>query len=119
MIQFSSTPIGEIGLDEGIDLGTYRCGKSSLTHREHQILALLNNHFGLMVSWERLLNMLYATHSDGGPNDPRNVVAVIVCLLRRKMLRTGYEIVTVHSEGLLLRHRESPRHRHAAALAQG
>jgi DNA-binding response OmpR family regulator len=58
-----------------------------------------------MVSWERLIDMLYATDEGGGPENPTNVVSVVVCALRRKMLHTGYQIVTVHHEGFVLKHR--------------
>jgi DNA-binding response OmpR family regulator len=106
MIQISRVPTDEIRSDLGIDLGTFRCGKSRLTRREHQILGLLNKRFGLMVAWERLIDMLYSDDSDGGPNDPKNVLSVALCTLRRKMLDTGYQIVTVPNEGLMLTHRD-------------
>jgi len=105
MIRFSTAPKGEISPDLGIDLGTFRCGQFRLSRREHQILDLLNRRFGLMVGWERLIDTLYAEDDDGGPDNPRNVLSVTVCALRRKMLDTGYQIVTVHSEGFILKYR--------------
>jgi DNA-binding response OmpR family regulator len=106
MIQTSSVPTDEIRPDLGIDLGTFRCGKFRLTRREHQILGHLNKRFGLVVAWDRLIDMLYADDADGGPNNPRNVMSVALCGLRRKMLDTGYQIVTVPYEGLMLTHRD-------------
>jgi hypothetical protein len=105
MIQISATPKGELGSELGIDLGTFRCGQALLTRREHQILSLLNRNFGLVVPWDRLVDLLYVADADGGPDNPRNVLSVILCALRRKMLSTGYEIVTIHHGGLLLKHR--------------
>ena len=49
--------------------------------------------------------MLYMDDADGGPDNPKNVLSVTLCALRRKLLVTGYEIVTVNHEGLLVKHR--------------
>lgn len=106
MIQHSTMPKDEVRPELGIDLGTFQCGKSMLTRREHRILGLLNKHFGLLVTWQRIVDMLYWNDADGGPDNPRNVMSVAVCGLRRKMLDTGYQIVTVPNEGLILRHRD-------------
>ncbi|MGE0118608.1 MAG: helix-turn-helix domain-containing protein [Dongiaceae bacterium] len=106
MIQHSTTPTDEVRPDLGIDLGTFQCGKSMLTRREHQILGLLNRHFGLLVTWQRIGDMLYWNDADGGPDNPKNVMSVAIHGLRRKMLDTGYQIVTVPNEGLILRYRD-------------
>jgi DNA-binding response OmpR family regulator len=106
MIHIPRVPTDEIRSDLGIDLGKFRCGKSRLTRREHQVLALLNKHFDLMVAWERLIDMLYSDDVDGGPDNPKNVMSVTLCTLRRKMLDTGYQIVTVPNEGLMLMYRD-------------
>ena len=105
MIRISTAPKGELGPKLGVDLGTFRCGRSRLTSREHQILSLLNRNFGLLVPWDRLVDMLYMDDADGGPDNPKNVLSVTLCALRRKLLSTGYEIVTINHEGLLLKHR--------------
>jgi DNA-binding response OmpR family regulator len=110
MIRISTAPKGEISSDLGVDLGTFRCGQFRLTRREHQILNLLNRQFGLVVPWERLVDMLYASDDDGGPDNPKNVLSVTLCALRRKLLGTGYEIVTVNGEGLTLAHRPFVEH---------
>jgi DNA-binding response OmpR family regulator len=106
MIQISTAPKGEIRSALGIDLSGFRCGRYRLTRREHQILALLNKQFGCVVPWDRLLDALYSDDEDGGPENARNVLAVCVCTLRRKMLGTGYQIVTVWYEGLMLKHQD-------------
>jgi DNA-binding response OmpR family regulator len=117
MIQISTAPKGELGSELGVDLGTYRCGQCHLTRREHQILNLLNRNFGLMVPWDRLVDMLYEIDEDGGPDNPKSVLSVTLCALRRKLLCTGYEIVTVHCEGLLLKYRPFVEHQLRAAVA--
>src|SRR4029453_1412959 len=106
MIHISTASKGEIHSALGIDLSGFRCGGYRLTRREHQILALLNKQFGCVVPWDRLLDTLYSEDEDGGPENPRNVVSVGICALRRKMLGTGYQIVTVPYEGLMLTHRD-------------
>jgi hypothetical protein len=59
-----------------------------------------------LVAWERLIDMLYWDDVDGGPENPKNVMSVALCTLRRKMLDTGYQIVTVPNEGLMLTYRD-------------
>jgi DNA-binding response OmpR family regulator len=38
--------------------------------------------------------ILYGSHADGGPSDPRNVVSVLIMRLRKKVAAHGIEIKT-------------------------
>jgi DNA-binding response OmpR family regulator len=47
-----------------------------------------------IVTHAAACTILYGSHTDGGPSDPRNVVSVLIMRLRKKVAAYGSEIKT-------------------------
>jgi DNA-binding response OmpR family regulator len=47
-----------------------------------------------IVTHAAACTILYGSHTDGGPSDPRNVVSVLIMRLRKKIAAHGIEIKT-------------------------
>lgn len=67
-----------------------------LTRQQRKLLSVLTSRRGYIVSRDTIIDQLYADREDGGPDNPGNVISVVVASLRR----AGFPIITHHSRGL-------------------
>lgn len=56
---------------------------------------------GAVVSNEKMIDYLYGHDADGGPDS--DIIKVMINQMRRKLARTGIEIISVYGEGYFLR----------------
>jgi DNA-binding response OmpR family regulator len=84
--------------------GAFYCDKKplELTPREHALLRSLIQRPGHAVTKERLLSQVFADD----PNALADAVEVVVHRLRKKLLTTGAEVMTLRGLGYALREQE-------------
>jgi len=70
--------------------------------QQEVIFDCLKRHAGRTVSYDALVALLYDHRADGGPDDPRSVLACQICHLRRLLRPSGETIRTIWGRGYQL-----------------
>ena len=76
--------------------------EARLTGLQMRVLDALVSGRNRFLSAEAIIDIIYADDATGGPDDAKNVVAVSICRLRRKLERLDIGIENRHSYGYRL-----------------
>lgn len=82
------------------------------TGQELRVLSEMERRFGHPVSKERLIEILYSDHRDGGPEHAEDTVRQFLYRIRKKLRENStlnLSIATVYGHGYALQHDEKPR----------
>ncbi|KKB80809.1 hypothetical protein VW35_00950 [Devosia soli] len=76
--------------------------EASLSMKERELFLTVANGFGGSVLREVVVNALYGLDPNGGPDDPRAVIAVIMTKTNAKIAPFGYRIFSRKTVGYRL-----------------
>lgn len=69
---------------------------------ERRLFQALADRFGFHMTRRELVENLYASRDDGGPETAENIIRVVACRLRKKLVATPYEIRSEYARGYAL-----------------